>query len=166
MNAIERRMDWTVANLPTMERLFLWAIRTWAAHHDDVSPVWWSLDRAFAQEGIHAALAPFDRMMAATFAGLKRWPDIRCVRCSQLGAEEALLLCLFAQLQQNNLFGARLLLQDWLLRTAARIAADSAEECVRIVSGAGLRFAPAGVELRDKASVCAEPIQSKPADLH
>lgn len=153
-----------VPNLPTAERLFLWAVRTWAAHHDDVSPIWWSLDRAFAQEDIHAALAPFDRMMSAVFSGLKRWPDIRCARCLNLGQQEAQLLSAFAHLQQNNEVGARLALQDWLIRSAARVVCESAQQCTRIASAAGLRFASNSVHLQQNAVACAD--QAQTADLH
>lgn len=153
-----------VPNLPTTERLFLWAIRTWAAHHDDVSPIWWSLDRAFAQEDIHAALTPFDRMMSAAFAGLKRWPDIRCVHCLNLGQEEAHLLHAFAHLQQNNEVGARLALQDWLMRSATRVVCEFAQHCVRAASAGGLRFASNSVHLQQNAAACAH--QAQAIDLH
>lgn len=162
MTASACESDIIVADLPTVERFFLWAIRTWAAHHDDVSPIWWSLDRAFAQERIDAALIPFDRLMSALFAGLKRWPDIRCVRCPSLGTQEAQLLGAFAQLQQNNQIGARLALQDWLQPAAARAVCDYVGECTRALAAADLRFAAANAQLQQAAS----GTRHLPSDLH
>ena len=56
-----------VADLPATERFFVWAIRTWAAHHVDPSEAWPILDCAFGAERLHTALAPFDRMDARRF---------------------------------------------------------------------------------------------------
>jgi hypothetical protein len=129
-----------VIDLPVTERLFLWAIRAWSAHHSDLTPIWWSLDRAFAQEGIHPALPPFHQSMSALFAGLKRWPDIRCVRCPHLGADEERLLRVFACLQHDDEVGARRALRDWVLRSCVRELCGHAAECAAIVTAAGLRF--------------------------
>lgn len=129
-----------VLTLPLPERLFLWAVRTWSAHHDDVSVIWWSLDSAFARERIHAALLPFDSFMSAVFDGLRHWPDIRCVRCATLGAQEIQLLDLLGHLQRQNELGARAALQDWVLRPAMRLACEHAAACARIAAEAGLKF--------------------------
>jgi hypothetical protein len=129
-----------VIHLPVTERLFLWAIRAWSAHHSDVTPIWWSLDRAFAQEGMHSALPPFHQLMSALFVGLKRWPDIRCVRCPHLGSDEARLLSVLAHLQHNNEVGARRALRDWVLRSAAREMCEHAMQCAAIAAAAGFRF--------------------------
>lgn len=130
-----------VIQLPVTERLFLWAIRAWSAHHSDVTPIWWSLDRAFAQEGMHSALPPFHQLMSVLFAGLKRWPDIRCVRCPHLGSDEERLLSVLACLQHDNEVGARGALRDWVLRSAAREMCEHAATCAAIAATAGLRFA-------------------------
>ena len=129
-----------VIHLPVTERLFLWAIRAWSAHHSDVTSIWWSLDRAFAQEGMHSALPPFHQLMSALFVGLKRWPDIRCVRCPHLGSDEARLLSVLAYLQQDNEVGARRALRDWVLRSAAREMCEHAAQCAAIAAAAGFRF--------------------------
>lgn len=129
-----------VIHLPVTERLFLWAIRAWSAHHSDVTPIWWSLDRAFAQEGMHCALPPFHQLMSALFAGLKRWPDIRCVRCPHLGSDEERLLSVLACLQHDDEVGARRALRDWVLRSAAREMCEHAAQCAAIAAAAGLRF--------------------------
>lgn len=130
----------SATTLPLAERLFLWAIRTWSAHHDDVSVIWWCLDSAFTHERIHGALLPFDRVMSTIFDGLTRWPDIRCVRCATVGAQEIQLLQMFAQLQQHNEIGARAALQGWVLRPVARLACQQAAECIRLASNAGMKF--------------------------
>jgi hypothetical protein len=133
----------SVANLPAPERLFLWAVRAWSAYHTDLPLVWWTLDRAFTQEKIHAALPPFHELMSALFAGLKRWPDIRCVRCLHLGTDEACLLSVFAYLQSDDERGARNALQTWVLRSAVRVVCEQASECIAIAAAAGLHFMPA-----------------------
>ena len=129
-----------VVSMPLVERMFLWAIRTWSASHADLTAVWWSLDRAFAHEGMHAALPPFHQLMSTLFAGLQRWPDIRCVACAHVGRDEANLLRTLAALQDGNELGARAILNDLVLRSAARLACAHATECVRIVRAAGLHF--------------------------
>lgn len=131
-----------VAELPLAERFFLWAIRAWSAHHTDLSTIWWSLDHAFAQERMPAALAPFDQAMSALFAGLKRWPDIRCVACPRLGVDERQLLNAFAHLQQGNGVVARCALRTCVLDSAARIVVRHAQRCADLASGAGLQFVP------------------------
>lgn len=129
-----------VLTLPLPERLFLWAVRTWSAHHADVSVIWWSLDSAFARERIHAALLPFDSLMSAVFDGLRHWPDIRCVRCATLGTQEIQLLDMLGHLQRQNELGARAALHDWVLRPALRLACEHAAACARIAAEAGLKF--------------------------
>jgi hypothetical protein len=127
-------------HLPPPGRLFLWAARTWSASHHDLSVVWWSLDRAFTQEGLPAALSPFHRLMSTMFAGLKRWPDIACVACPRLGVVERRLLDAFAHLQQDNEIAARAALREWVLGSAARVMCACARECIQAVSTVGLRF--------------------------
>jgi hypothetical protein len=130
-----------VTNLLVSERMLLWAIRSWSAHHNDLTAVWWSLDRAFTHERIHAALPCFHRLMSALFAGLKRWPDIRCAVCSQVGCDETRMLSAFAYLQQGNESGAYRALENWVLPSAVRIVCKHALEFVQIASHAGVRFA-------------------------
>lgn len=129
-----------MAKMPLPERLFLWAMRAWSASHNDLTAVWWSLDRAFSQERIPAALPPFHQLMSTLFAGFKQWPDICCVVCPQLGRDEARLLRVLTYLQHGNDVGARGVLNELVLRSAARVAYRYAAECVDIVSAAGLQF--------------------------
>lgn len=129
-----------VVNMPPLERMFLWAIRAWSASHADLTTVWWSLDRAFAQEGMHAALPPFHQLMSTLFAGLKRWPDIRCVACAHVGRDEASLLRVLTSLQDGNELSARAILNDLVVRSAARLACARASECIQIMRTAGLHF--------------------------
>ena len=154
-----------VGTLAAPERLLLWAMRAWSAYHSDLTAVWWSLDRAFTQEGIHSALPSFHHVMSALFAGLKRWPDIRCVQCPRLGADEARLLSVFARLQHDNEVGARHALQGWVVRSAARVMCERAVECVGIASSAGLRFtfSQSSEGLQEAASTCARFQGPKPA---
>lgn len=129
-----------VPNLEASERFLLWAVRTWSAHHMDLRDVWLNLDVAFAQAGIRAALSPFDRMMNVLFRGLQRWPDIRCVRCPQLGADETRMLAALSDLQRHDLESARLRLTQFATRTAARVACEFATVVVEVATHAGLQF--------------------------
>jgi hypothetical protein len=129
-----------VANLSAHERLFVWAIRAWAANHADLSSVWWSLDRAFTQEGIPLALPSFHDTMSTLFAGLKRWPDIRCVGCPHLGDDELRLLDLLASLQQGNEVVARSRLRDLVLPAAARAVCRHATKCAHQAKTCGITF--------------------------
>lgn len=129
-----------VVRMPSPERLFLWATRAWAASHTDLTAVWWSLDRAFSQEGMSGALPPFHQLMSTLFSGLKRWPDIRCVACPHLGRDEARLLRVLSHLQQGNEVGARALMGELVMRSSIRVACRHAVDCVAIVSAAGRQF--------------------------
>lgn len=129
-----------VANLPVPERVMLWAIRAWSAHHCDLTAIRLSLDSTFAAEGMRAAVPSFDRMMAALFSGLRRWPDVRCVRCPRLGSDEASLLTAFGHLQRGEEGAARRSLHDWVLRPAARTACVSGAEFIGLASAAGWQF--------------------------
>jgi hypothetical protein len=126
-----------VPDLPFADRFFVWAIRAWAAHHVDITEIWWGLDRGFTQERMPQALIPFDRTMTVIFAGLTRWPDIRCVRCAYLGADEARLLDSFAALQRGDEAVARSALRSWVNASGVRQACKSGLECVRIAAAAG-----------------------------
>jgi len=152
-----------VEQMPLPERLFLWAIRAWAASHTDLTAVWWSLDRAFSQEGMPAALPPFHQLMSTLFSGLKRWPDIRCVACPHLGRDEVRLLRVLGHLQQGNEVGARAVLGELVLRCATRTACRHAVECVAIVSAAGRQFTGPATNLHT-VSACTDRTRSAPAD--
>jgi hypothetical protein len=127
-----------VIELPPTERFFLWAIRAWASAHTDITEVWSSLDRGFTREHIPNALEPFDRMMSAVFAGLARWPDIRCVRCPYVGAEEAHLLAALAALRRGNEITARAALHDWIRPAAARQVCKDGRVCMKIAAACGV----------------------------
>lgn len=129
-----------VVSLPRPERLFLWAIRAWSASHTDLTAVWWSLDRAFTQEGVQSALAPFHELMSALFAGLKRWPEIHCVASPYLGHDEMRLLSSFTHLQSGNELGMQAALGDWVQRAAIRKIRRHVAECVTITALARMRF--------------------------
>jgi hypothetical protein len=149
-------IDWIgVANLPLPERVLLWAIRAWSAYHCDLTAIWSHLDRAFNDQGMGGALAPFDRMMSALFGGLKRWPDVRCVRCPHLGADEACLLRTLAYLQREETAAARRALHGWVIRPAVRTVCIHGAELADLASAAGWRFAT--------ASYVASPVIASPA---
>jgi hypothetical protein len=123
-----------VAELPQAERFFVWAIRAWASAHTDITEIWSRLEHGFTREHIPEALEPFDRMMSAVFAGLARWPDIRCVRCPYLGAEEARLLAMLAAFRRRDAIAARAALHDWIRPAAARQICDDARVCIGITA--------------------------------
>lgn len=129
-----------VAHLQTPQRFWLWALRAWAAFHTDLTCVWWSLDRAFTNEGIRPALLPFHEMMTVLFAEVRCWPDIRCVICPQLSGDEARFLSVLASLQHGDELGARKSLQSWVPRAVARIAYGHAQQCAAIAAEAGFKL--------------------------
>lgn len=126
------------SHLPFAERLLLWAVRAWSAHHSDLSGVWWSLDRAFTDARIRPALEPFHSMMSTLYTGLIRWPDIRCVGCPQLGEDEARLLMVVARLQQNQRSWAYSALRGLTAPSATRKTCDAAVEMVRVMNASQL----------------------------
>lgn len=130
----------SVLELPALERTLLWSIRTWAAYHDAPQSVWWLLERAFTEAGIRPALEPFAQLMCALFTGLKRCPDIRCVRCLRVGKDENELLNVLAVALHESPQDIGLRLRHLMLPAAARTGASAAMEMMRIVANAGLHM--------------------------
>lgn len=129
-----------LAQLSDAQRMLVWAVRAWSAHHADLTSIWWSIDQAFTRQGLRFALPVFHDMMDALFSGLAVWPDIACVACPRLTRHEQRLLDLFAAHERSDEAGARRALQDWVLRSAARVVSQHAYQCVWIASAAGVRF--------------------------
>ena len=129
-----------VDHLPLPERVLLWAIRSWSAYHCDLTAIRSSLDRVFAEAGMAGAAPSFDRMMAALFAGLRRWPDVRCVRCPRLGDDEARLLNACGHLQRGEEGPARRALHAWVVRPAVKVACEHGAQFAEFASAAGLQF--------------------------
>src|SRR3546814_18455606 len=71
-----------------------------------------------AEDGLVGLCRFFDAVAAAAGRSL----DIRCVKCPRLGKDEAALLQMVADLHQGVERSAVLLLEDWLPRSAFRIA--------------------------------------------
>jgi len=131
-----------LAELPDAQRMLVWAVRAWSAHHTDLTGIWWSIDQAFTRQGLRFALPVFHDMMDALFTGLAVWPEIACVSCPRLTRHERCLLELFAAHERGDEAGARRALKDWVLRSAARVVSQHAYQCVWIASAAGVRFDP------------------------
>jgi hypothetical protein len=119
-------------------RFWLWSIRTWSSSYSDLTTVWWSLDRAFTDEGIASALPPFNNMMNCLFSEVRRWPHVNCVLCPRLCGDESRLLNVLAHLQSQDVFSARQLLRHWLPFTTARTVCSHAQRCAVIALNAGL----------------------------
>ncbi len=130
----------SVLELPWLERILLWSIRTWAAYHDEPQAVRGHLERAFTEAGICPALESFAQLMSSLFIGLKRCPDIRCVRCLRLGKDECELLLVLAMAMQEPQATIVLRLSRLMLPAAARSGADAALEMMRVINNAGLRM--------------------------
>ncbi|MGC3981995.1 MAG: hypothetical protein QM808_12100 [Steroidobacteraceae bacterium] len=137
----------SVLELPWLERTLLWSIRTWAAYHDAPQSIWWHLERVFTEAGIRPALEPFSQLMHGLFGGLKRLPDIRCVRCLRLGKDEKELLAILAQATQQSAHATTVRLGRLMSFSAARGAAAAALEIMRVVHGAGLSMQITTAEL-------------------
>lgn len=99
----------SVLELPPLERILLWSVRTWAAYHDAPQAIRDALQRVFVDAGIPQALSPFAELMTALFCSEHRLPDIRCVRCLHLGKDECELLAVMTAMPGNeHLIRARL----------------------------------------------------------
>lgn len=130
-------MRTSVLELPALERTLLWSIRTWGAYHDAPQSIWWVLERAFVETGIRPALEPFAQFMTALFGGLKRYPDIRCVRCLRLGKDENALLATLALAQHQPLHFIAQRLSVLMLPEAAYAGASMLLIMMRLVGSAG-----------------------------
>ena len=130
----------SVLELPRLERMLLWSIRTWGAYHDAPHTVWPILQRVFTDAGVRPALEPFAELMCGLFGGLQRWPDIRCVRCLHLGSDELALLQLLADAAEQSHADLARRLRGIMLPTAARGAAHAAQAVMQVIHRAGLRL--------------------------
>lgn len=136
----------SVLELPALERTLLWSIRTWAAYHDAPQAVWGTLERAFTEAGIRPALEPFAQLMCALFVGLKRYPDIRCVRCLRMGKDENALLAILAAALEQPTQVIEHELGKLLLPAAARSGANAALAMMAIVTNAGLQLSQTRID--------------------
>jgi hypothetical protein len=123
--------------LDTPHRFWLWAIRTWSSSHSDLTTVWWSLDRAFTNERIPAALPQFHNMMNCMFSNVRHWPQVNCVLCPRVCCDESRLLNVLAHLQLNDHFNAQRLLRHWLPSMIAGTVSIHAQRCASIAFDAG-----------------------------
>lgn len=130
----------SVLDLPWLERTLLWSIRSWAAYHDAPHSILGYLECVFVDAGFRPALEPFAQMMASIFAGLKRCPDIRCVRCLRLGRDERALLAVLGEATQRTTQHTAQHLQFLLMHSHAQQAALAAHELMRYISKAGLHL--------------------------
>jgi hypothetical protein len=127
----------SVLELPALERTLLWSIRTWAAYHDAPQAVWRTLECVFTEAEIRPALEPFGQLMCALFVGLKRYPDIRCVRCLRMGKDENALLAILAAALEEPPQVIEYELGKLLLPAAARSGADAALAMMTVITDAG-----------------------------
>lgn len=130
----------SVLELPALERTLLWSIRTWAAYHDAPQAIWRTLEGAFTEAGIRPALEPFAQLMCALFVGLKRYPDIRCVRCLRMGKDENELLATLAMALQESPQLTERRLSVLMLPAEARTGASAALAMMHSVANAGLHL--------------------------
>lgn len=130
----------SVLDLPWLERTLLWSIRSWAAYHDAPHSILGYLECVFIDAGFRPALEPFTQMMATIFAGLKRCPDIRCVRCLRLGRDERALLEVLSEATQHETQCTAQRLQFLVLHSQAQQAALAAHELMRHINNVGLHL--------------------------
>ena len=138
----------SVLELSALERTLLWSIRTWAAYHDAPQAIWRTLERAFTEEGIHPALEPFGQLMCALFDGLKRSPDIRCVRCLRMGKDENALLATFAAALEEPRHAIEHRLSALMLPTAACTGASAAAAMMHAIANSGLCMQKTNIDMR------------------
>jgi hypothetical protein len=82
----------------------------------------------------------FDALFQIMAATARRSLDIRCLRCTRLGEDEAWLLQLIGQLQRGEVAGATAILADWLPPAAARVAFAPAHELALAMLEGDLRI--------------------------
>jgi hypothetical protein len=136
----------SVLDMAGVDRLLLWAIRTWSAYHDEPAAVHSSLERAFVEAGLQSGLQPFEQLMRRLFLGWKRWPDIRCVRCLRLGRDEGDLLRLLYLLQQEQPESAVMLIRRMVSSAAMPGVQLAATELVRALCTASLFVSPSATQ--------------------
>jgi hypothetical protein len=96
----------------------------------------------FAAAGLaRYGLPAFERLFRTVASAPRRSLDVRCVHCSELGADEGLFLQLIAHLQRRRFGEARDILGAWISPAAIWIAMPAARELALAMTDRGL-FVP------------------------
>lgn len=131
--------DTPISGLRTAEMYVVCAARLWLAHYKGAPGAARDLDRGFAMAGVaEDGLVGLCRFFDAVAAAAGRSLDIRCVKCPRLGKDEAALLQMVAHLHHGVERGAVMLLEDWLPRSAVRIALAPLAAFAAALTEAGL----------------------------
>lgn len=128
-----------LADLGTAELLLTTALRLWSLPHKDPlgrHPDWRPgfVAAGIDDDGIPAFEALFDLVAAAP----RRPFDVRCLRCTVLGADEGRLLQLVSLLQHDRPGPAAGILADWLAPAGARMALLPARGLTGALQAGGL----------------------------
>lgn len=111
-----------LAALGFAEQFVVWAARSWIAHLDRGGADLAHLRHGFKLAGVEDALVPLDGLLGVVATTARRRLDFRCLRCTEVGRDEALLIDILAAIQHGRPSACRRGLDSWLPPAAARIA--------------------------------------------
>ena len=82
--------------LTDTERLLVWAVRVWVAHHKAGAVPCRGYSYAFIRVGLPDAPLLLHRLMQMVAAHARRGIDVRCIGCRQVSPDEGLVLAALA----------------------------------------------------------------------
>lgn len=128
-----------VLSLRTAEHFVLHSARLWVARRLDPQGFHPDLEAGFDAAGLSEdALAAFTAMFETVATAARRSVDIRCLRCTLLSPDEALLLQTVATCQRRRPGIASVMLTAWLPPAAMRIAGQAADRFAAGLAEVGL----------------------------
>lgn len=104
--------------LTDTERLLVWAVRVWVAHHKAGAVPCRGYSYAFTRVGLADAPLLLHRLMQMVAAHARRGIDVRCIGCPQVSPDEGRVLTALAAAQRGDLTAAQAPLRD-LMEVAA-----------------------------------------------
>jgi len=119
-------------DLTATERLLVWAIRVWVAHHRAGAVPCRGYSYAFVRVGLPDAPLLLHRFMQLIAANARRGINIRCIGCPQVSPDERRVLTALAAAQRGELAVVQALLRDviedstvnWVHAVLATLAAQ------------------------------------------
>lgn len=118
--------DAQLADQPFAEQFTVWAIRSWVAGLKEGAARSFALQRGFDLAGIPEGAGTLDGLLSTVARGAVRSIDIRCVRCRWLSDDERALLAAIGGCQAGAKAAAHVVLGDFVVPAATRVAAEYA----------------------------------------
>ena len=131
--------DTQMHELGTAELFVASALRLWVLPHTDPGNIHPDWRDGFLHAGFHGqGVVAFDTLVRIIATSATRHFEVGCPHCSQLAEDEAWLLQLCGLMQRDRIPEAALILAEWLLPEAVRMAIPPAHVFAHALEARGL----------------------------